>query len=575
MNMARIWASALVSFGEKDMEALPELSTTDLDTLHDLWQGLPPGQTKALDPRDSQQNEAIRISLEAGGFTAEKYPALFAALDAAPPSDPPADALMLVDAGPTADGKATATVWTSAGGDVLMLGGVLFAFDRETGALVACGENSALSSGFLSCPTRGALAAAAPSDGMKLLQLSHATDPAGNSRFFAMATEADTGQGIQATVTQPVISKSGHTVVEICVGRMNGYQNNDCDYIYLNPSSVGNITQPNLICPFVGSAALSGTPNLSALTVSNLLTNIVVDDGSGGSWTIPRDSQYTTDTALVAGVHQGSPPNVVTWSYPYDGPNTYYANTASLVYQVSNLQSEIVSYFYFMFDIPMQNGQPNQTFYVCSKNSPEAHSVNCTTIDNLMFWWHCAVQGTQVTLESGETLPIEEINNGHRVRSADGRAWQVRATRHGAHQSGGDASGTAAVYTLETDNGLSLSASGAHLIAMADGSFAQICDLAEGDEVLTIDGAASVTGNNVIPYDGFCYSLAIGSVDEVTGSDYPTDAAVYFTGGIGSGDHLAMRSHTLKRRNDLDAILARAPEHLHTDCRSAFAHRRF
>ena len=70
MSMARIWASALVSFGEKDMEALPELSTTDLDTLHDLWQGLPPGQAKALDPRDSQQNQAIRISLEAGGFTA-------------------------------------------------------------------------------------------------------------------------------------------------------------------------------------------------------------------------------------------------------------------------------------------------------------------------------------------------------------------------------------------------------------------------------------------------------------------------------------------------------------------------
>jgi len=76
----------------------------------------------------------------------------------------------------------------------------------------------------------------------------------------------------------------------------------------------------------------------------------------------------------------------------------------------------VVSYFYYMFDIPMQNEQPNQTFYVCSKNSPEVHSVNCTTIDNLLFWWHCAVQGTPVTLESGETLAIEKVDNGHRVR---------------------------------------------------------------------------------------------------------------------------------------------------------------
>ncbi|MEA3052551.1 MAG: hypothetical protein QOG72_1454 [Sphingomonadales bacterium] len=557
------------------MEALPELSTADLETLHELRQSLPPGETRLLDPSDPRQKEAIQLSLELGGFSAEKYPALFGALDSAPPSDLPKDTLMLVDAGPTPDGKATATVWTSAGGNVLMLGGVLFAFDRDTGALKACGENSALCSGFLTCPTRGAQAQPAPTGGMNILQVSHATDAAGNSRFLAMSTEAATGDGIQANVSQPMINKSGHTEIEICVGRMQGWQNNDCDYVYINPSSVGNIVNPNLICPFVGNVPLSGTPNLAALTVNNLVTNIVVDDGSGGSWLIPRDSQYTTDAALVAGVHQGSPPNVVTWSYPYDGPNTYYANTVSLVYQTSALQSQVVSYFYFMFDIPMQNGQPNQTFYVCSKNSPEVHSVNCTTIDNLLFWFHCAVQGTPVTLESGETLAIENVHNGHRVRSADGRSWAVRATRHGSHQSDGDASGTAAVYKLETDNGMSLSASGAHLIAMADGSFAQICDIAEGAEILTLDGPAGVVGNAVIPYDGYCYSLAIGGVDELADSDYPTDAAIYFAGGIGCGDHMAMRAYTLRRRNDLDAILERAPERLHADCTSAFGDRRF
>jgi len=558
------------------MKALPKLSTANLETLHALWQDLPSGKTQSLDLGDRGQVEALRVVLEIGGYGREKYPALFRSLDkGSADAARDGDVLMLVDAGPTSDGKATARVWTSAAGEVLVLGGVLLAFDRETGALVACGENTALCSGFLACPTRGAQASAAPSGGMRILHLGHVTDPAGNSRFFAMAAEADMGQGIQANITQPVLTRSHHKVIEISVGRMSGFENTDCDYVYLNPGSVGNKDNPNLICPFQGSVALSGTPNLDALTGNNLLTNIVIDDGAGGSWTIARDAQYTTDAKLLAGVAQGNPPNIVTWSYPYDGPNTYYANTSSLVYQSTKLQTEIVSYFYFMFDIPMQGGQPNQTFYVCSKDSPEAHSVNCTTIENMLFWWHCAVEGTLVTLESGETLPIEQIHNGHRVMSTDGRVWVVRATRHGSHDSDADARGPSAVYRLQTESGMSLSASGAHLVAMADGSFAQICDIAAGDRVLTIDGPANVSGNGVVPFEGVCFSLAIGSVGELAAAAYPADGAIYFTGGIGSGDHMAMRAYTLRRRNDLDAILARAPESLHSDCRSAFADRRF
>lgn len=557
------------------MDALPSLSAVELSTLHDLRQQLPLGDTLPLSPGDPRHHAAIRLGLNLGGFTENKYPALYHALNNAPAGEPPSATLMLVDAGKTAQGTATATVWTSASGELLMLGGVLMAFDKDSGKVVACGENVALNSGFLTCPTRAAHASAAPADGLNLLHICHATDTAGNTRFFALSTEASMGQGIQATVTQPVISKSAHTAIEISVGRMSGYQNNDCDYVYLNPAGAGNQDKPYLTCPFVGSVALSGTPDLVSLTVNNLMTNIVVDDGSGGSWTIQRATQYTTDAALVAGLQQGSPPNVLMWQYPYDGPNTYYANTKSLVYQMSSLTSEIISYFYFMFDIPMQGGQPNQTFYVCSKNSPEAHSVNCTTIENLLFWWHCAVKGTLVTLESGDTLPIEQVNNSHRVKSADGRTWAVRATRHGPHQSSADARGTSAVYRMDTDNGHSLSASGAHLIALASGSFRQICDLAQGDQVLTQDGPATITGHSAIAYDGVCYSLAIGSDAEMATRDYPTDSALYFADGIGCGDHMAMRAFTLRRRDDLDAILARVDKRLHNDCRSAFADRRF
>ena len=555
------------------MQELPEISNAGLAILSNFHDSLKLGETTPLSPADKSQNDFIRLALQIGGFTADKYPALYKTLDAGVAAKAgPADRLMLVDAGKTDEGKATATVWVSVDGATLINGGVLFAFDAETGALVACGENTALNQGFLTCPTRAAQARAAPKS-LSLLHLSHVTDPAGQARFFAMAAQAEAGDGIQAQVTQPVILNQGHTQVEISVGRTSSHQNNDCDYIYYWTGS--NDNNPYLICPFVGSVYLSGSPDLSQLTEQNLITNIVTDDGSGGSRTIDLNPQYTTSQRLIDALTIGDAPNKLEWSYAYDGPNKNYTDTSSIVYNRSNLQSEIQSYFYYMFNIPMQDGQPNQVFYVCSKDSPERKSVNCTEIDNLLFWWHCAVAGTPVTLESGETLAIEEIDNGHRVRSADGRTWAVRATRYGTHRSGADAAGLAALYRIETADGHRLSASGAHAIALAAGGFRQICDIAVGDEVATLDGTAAITVHEVIAYDGMCYSLAIGDDDEMTTDAYPTEAAIYFAGGIGCGDHMAMRAQTQRARHDLDGILTRVDASLHKDCRSAFADRRF
>jgi len=45
---ARACASASISFGEGGMEALPERSTTDLETLKRAVQSLPPSETQLL-----------------------------------------------------------------------------------------------------------------------------------------------------------------------------------------------------------------------------------------------------------------------------------------------------------------------------------------------------------------------------------------------------------------------------------------------------------------------------------------------------------------------------------------------
>jgi hypothetical protein len=562
------------AWGKRSVENLPSFSSTDLAT--DFAKGLPRGKTEALDPGSGRQSDAIRLSLHAGGFTTDKYPALYRSLQAGGAAGTaPDDRLMLVDAGRTADGKATATVWTSVDGPSAISGGVTLAFDPASGALLASGANTALSNGFLTSPTRAAHAKALPGDRLSLLHLGFATDLKGQSRFFAMADDAAAGNGIQANVTQPVITKQGHTLVEISVGRVSGNANNDCDYVYFNPQSIGNQDNPNLVCPFVGNVALAGAPNLSAVTATNLLTNIVMNNGQNGNKTIDRATQYTTDSKLIAGLAIGSAPNILTWSYPFDGPNTYYANTVSLVYNTTSLGSELTSYFYYMFNIPMQGGLPNQVFFVCSKDSPEVHSVNCTKIDNLLFWWHCVVKGTPVTLENGERLAIELVTNAHRVRSADGRVWAVRATRHGRHASKADATGVEAVYRIETDSGHGLTGTGDHLIALADGSFRQLADIAVGDAVASEKGAARVTGHAAIDYEGACYNLALGDDDDLASGRFPTDAAVYYAGGIASGDHMALRAYVRGLQNDLGALLAGADPALHADVRSAFADRRF
>src|ERR1700761_7371756 len=95
--------------GGTTLKALPNLSSADLSTLGEFAKALPQGKTQFLDPTNTSQNHVIRLCLQAGGFTEDKYPALYKALQpGAQPGGPSQDTLTLVDAGKTADGLATA-----------------------------------------------------------------------------------------------------------------------------------------------------------------------------------------------------------------------------------------------------------------------------------------------------------------------------------------------------------------------------------------------------------------------------------------------------------------------------------
>jgi len=302
---------------------------------------------------------------------------------------------------------------------------------------------------------------------------------------------------------------------------------------------------------------------------------VIMIDSNGQSVMIDRATAYTTDTKLLAAFTVNG--NALSWKFPFDGWNAggkSYQNTNSIVYVPSSIASEVVSYFYFAFTIPLTVG-PAAIFYVCSKNSPEMKSLNCTEVGDLMFWFHCAKAGTMVRLEDGSEIAIETVTNDHRVRGVDGNGYGVRATKQGQHPASATQTGATAVYAMTTGNGRSLTATGEHTLALGDGAYRRICDLDVGDLVLTDEGPSPVETNGPVDSDDVFYSLALGTVDELAEGGVSTGDLCFFTNGIASADHETMRRQSERFREDLDFVLPRLHPDLHADYASALRLRRF
>lgn len=560
------------------MSVLPELSAEQNDRLTSFQRSLSPGSTTYLNPSDATHKAVILDMLAAAGRTRDKYPALFAAVDSGSAyTGPQADKVHMVDAGKTASGKTTATVWSTSISDTAISGGNLMVFDADNHSLLAQGENISPRKGFVSCPTRGDTAKPAGS-ALNLLYLGHTTELKGPTRFYAYADNAEVGMGLQADVTAPVISPNnpGNTAVVIAVGRTQNSVPGNADYIYIEQS---NQSPPYLICPFTGSIPLSGSPDLSRLTAANLTTNIIIDNVDGSNTFLERATEYTSDQEMVEAFSIGSAPNVLQWDFPYDGKDhgdKGYKDTKSIVYNPGSLATERISYFYFKFDIPLQNGLPNAIFYVCSESSPEEQSINCKKIKNIEFYWHCVAEGTLITMHDGSQVPVERITQNQRVRSnTDGSALTVSATVLGTHKAKASDTGAQGIYTLKTENGKSLTATGCHIIYLHENKPHMISDVAVGDMVITDDGPSAVVSNTPIEHEGVFFGLLLGSDEEKAQADFPHNTASQIAGGILTGDHQSMRHHCEATHHDLDHMLPRLRSELRTDYSSAVNDKRF
>jgi hypothetical protein len=561
------------------------------------------GATTYLDPSDQTHSEIINTMLATSGRTADAYPHLFGsmngnasdtALIGSSYADSDLDKVHLVDAGRTSSGQTTATVWSRSSGDSTVNVGNLMVFDADSGELLAQGDNSSVRNGFLACQTHPDTAASAAKN-LSILYVGHVTDGDGSTRSFSYANNVAAGENavqataapeenavqataatvenaIQATVTQPVILHQQNTDIWIAVGRTTANPPpSNTDYIYVEPSTENN---PYLIVPFVGSVALSGAIDLSSFNITDLQTFVFVNNGQGGTVEVGRAGQYTTDAKMVSAFSVGSPPNILKWNFPYDTKG--FQTTSSIVYNPppNGLGNEIDSFFYFAFiSIPLQGGGIAPPFFVCSVNTPNEPSINCTKIPNLYFWWHCLSKGTLVELEDGSRVPIEEINETYRVKCGTGKkSLAVVATVLGRHSSGGNDN---QIFRLTTANGKTITATACHTVFMSPDNCRMIAHIVAGDSIVTDEGISTVVSNETVADDTMFYGLALGSPDEMASEDFPKDMASYYGNGILCGDQLALRANARAAYHDLDYILPRIDEALRQDYTSALQQKRF
>jgi hypothetical protein len=556
------------------MNALPTLTTKQKKSLLAFHKASKPGTTQYLNPSNPTHRAFIETMLAAAGHTAQDYPHLHNALASgkAYKGDRNADKVKMVDAGKTKSGKATGTIWSLSNSDTMIKGGNLMVFDSGSGKLLAQGENTVVKNGFLTCPTRTATAAPTPSKKkLSLLYLGHATNPDGATRFFSYADNAVADDsGIMVNVTAPVNGTGNLTPdTTIAVGRNFIYSTTN--YVYLEPNpSPDPINNPFLISPFVGNVSLGGTIDLPSLVQSDLDTEIYL---SSTSTSAVSTLISPTGSAMTSAFSIGATPNVLQFNFPYDQKG--YQTTQSIVYSQSNLNTNSTTYFYFAFNnIPYEGGGSSAPFFVCSVNSPEEGSANCTNIPNLQFQWHCVPKGTLVTLDNGKKVPVEKITDRSRVKTLNG-SLAVIGTVIGKHKSNPAKGDRAEIFKLVTANGKTVVATENHMIFMKADKCRMISHMQAGDPVMTDQGPSTVKSCKAISGNAMFYGLILGNKKEKAGKKFPHNMAGYYAGGILSGDQETMRHNISQAHEDLNYMLPRIKAELRHDYASAVILKRF
>jgi hypothetical protein len=497
-----------------------------------------------LDPGDPAHRALIAEVLTAAGRGPDRYPALHGALEDGGTGADDADDCTIVDAGRDASGRATARGWLASRGKAFISGATTLALDAQSGKVVAAGSATQVGGTLVQASTSSADAQPAP-DEITAVTLFHAqTTPDTPPRFGLVAHTADTlGDGIQANVVDPQPIKLHLAYTKIGLFRDSAHMG-DVDYAYINN---GNADPDRFAVPFTGSAPIGRPVDTSQpIRVTTKLYVLAARATVLPLAGFPLTGQKGSGTT-------------VTFSYPFDGKPAN--QTASIQYEANQQANDTMSAFFFQFTVPIQGlGGQTVTFTVCSRDTPDEPSINCTIIPDIQFWWHCLGADTDVLLADGSSARIETIDGDSHVLSGIGDAAPVVTATTLAHHD--DNAGREPMLRLTTDGGASLLASSSHPVITPDRGPVAARDLRPGDALLTADGAQSLTDSRPEPYNGrLVYNLQVPRDDGEIGT--------FVANGIVVGDADAMAAHDHRTRHDPDYNLPRIPEGQRADWLSA------
>jgi hypothetical protein len=530
-----------------------DLSAQQQQAMKNLLSRTKSDQATTLDPSDEGTRAAIHMFLEMGNRTANRYPALHAALARAEAPPPCNDVPTVVDLGPDSAGRATSRTWIACAGMPYLSGATTLVIDTDSGALLASGTAAAVGDGLLRVGTNTSTAAQA-SGKLTAMTVYHAqATPDAPVRFGAVSRSAvSLGAGPGIAVSDPVIKIAGHTFIKIGLNRQGPQP--DCDYSFLESAPQAD---PPLLVPFTGSASLPY--NITGVQPNGQITGLTASSqiyiGLSPS-SIDYPAQPWSYKSAILG--STTAPNLLYWSFPYPGgPIVYGAATNAL---------DMKSAFYFQFNVPVSAPNPTYSFAVCSVDTPGQPSVYCYQIPDVDFTWHCLADDTMVMRDDGAMVSIRELHNRMRLRTgvAEG-SLAVEATWRGKHSAEG---GNAVRLTASTGNRLVATAS--HPIMTPRGPRAA-GDLAVGDQVMVAGGfAVPLREVESIAYDGIMWNVELGNADDrARGFLAAATPGTFVANGFVVGDFNAQKRWYRASRLDYDYMAGRLPESHQRDYLSA------
>ncbi|MBS1911327.1 MAG: hypothetical protein JST22_05020 [Bacteroidetes bacterium] len=361
-------------------------------------------------------------------------------------------------------------------------------------------------------------------------------DQSGNAYHgYLQASTSQAPTNITNIAPMPDAAK-GQTVTKLCLGRTG----DDCTYTPVGGSG------SNVLMPVAGSITFSADISTNPPTPNTcLITMARPDPDQGGGCTIKSTSNFFGDpNTIISG-------QTISWNLepaqfePANGcltANSEAIYTFTISLTVNNLPVYVT--------ITSGSVPPSNPYYL--------------QIPQLLVFFSCIAEGTEVTLHNGRTKRIEQCGPGDRVLAdSNGTVHTVENMLKGTEE--------VPMVRIRTDGGHDVLVTGGHpMVTPAGVTLARL--LSVGDRVVSLDGEVTILGINREMFHGHVWNMNVGP--RVEDFNAIPDTRTFFAGGLLVGDNQMQFKHNRLHRYLPESVRNSLPLRWQADFESHLNHRR-